>query len=193
MRLAGFTLADGGERRADRGRVVSVVVIDHDPGRLTLPFEATADAGECPEPGRDVRRGEPEGGRGPGDGEGVRGVAGAGPVGNRTERPPASSSSPYSSTVVPYRGRDPAQDSRRRPGGGRVPVADAPQVPSALRRPVHDGIGDDPEPGVPETVDDRFCARIPDVRDERPAGPAGFGRSTANASTTSVSSMKTSG
>ena len=45
-RPPGFALADGRERLADRGRVMAVVVVDDDAGRLALALEAPADAGE---------------------------------------------------------------------------------------------------------------------------------------------------
>ena len=47
-----LALADGGERLADRRRVVAVVVVDHDAPRLALPLEAAPDAGERREAGQ---------------------------------------------------------------------------------------------------------------------------------------------
>ncbi len=53
---ARLALADRGEGRADRRRVVAVVVVDHDAGRLALPLESSADPAEGPQPGRDRPR-----------------------------------------------------------------------------------------------------------------------------------------
>ena len=54
---AGLALADRREGRDDRGRVMAVVVIHHDTGRLALALEATADTRERREAARDGRRG----------------------------------------------------------------------------------------------------------------------------------------
>ena len=76
---ARLALADGGEGLADGRRVVAVVVVDDDPGRLALALEAPADAGERGQAGRDARPAStPSDGGGAGDRQRVGGVVPAG-------------------------------------------------------------------------------------------------------------------
>ena len=53
---AGFALADGGESLADGRRVVAIVVVHDDPGRLALALQPASDAGERRQVGGDRRQ-----------------------------------------------------------------------------------------------------------------------------------------
>ena len=76
---AGLALADRGERRADRRRVVAVIVVHDDAAGLALALQAAADALEAPESrARSRRRPRPSAERRRGHAERVRGVVAAG-------------------------------------------------------------------------------------------------------------------
>ena len=115
-----LALADGRERRPDRGRVVAVVVVDDDAADLALPLEAPADALERGQPGHDAVRRRRPAGRRRGDAQRVGDVVAAG--GRQPDRQrPRRSSRPAISIVVPAgsaatirrAGRAPARPSSR--------------------------------------------------------------------------------
>ena len=56
----GLALADGSQGLPDGRRVVRIVVVDDDPGRLALAFEATPHAGEGRQATHDRLRVEPD-------------------------------------------------------------------------------------------------------------------------------------
>ena len=128
---ARLALADRRERRADGGRVVAVVVVDHDAGRLALALEAAADAARTtPRPARDRRPGRrPRTAAAAGDRQGVGRVVAAGR--GQADRDRAGQ------RVEPVELQGRARPGRcRRPGRGcaapgrrrREPLGDRPRV-----------------------------------------------------------------
>ena len=144
----GLALADGRERRADRGRVVAVVVVHDDAADLALALEPAADAARttrarrrsrsAPQrPGADAAAATPS----------AFATLCAPAVGRRTATGPRSSSRPIELDASCRRlvaAVDPAEQHAGRTGRRRELLGDAPGVaPGAARLDVRDRDGDD--------------------------------------------------
>ena len=176
---ARLALADRGERLADRGRVVAVVVVDGHAGALALALQPTADAGERGEAGDDRRRGHAEdrSQRRPPPGRWPRCAGRRSRAARSADRRAGRGRGSRASSTSRSAADDPPEQRGRRAGGRREPLGDRPRVAAEplgrlvdaarRRRPSRAS-----RPRRPTT---RLHARVGDVGDERRARRARAG------------------
>jgi hypothetical protein len=162
----GLALADGGEGLPDRGGMVSVVVVDDDPGGLALALQPSPDTSEARQPRRDGRGRRTDRHRGGRHPERVcRIVAPRG----RQPDPDRPGKRVETRDLERRPGRvgpdDPAEERGRRPGERPEPAGDPARVPrDPLGSHVHQRRRDHPTRPVGKPGDERGDPVVGDVR-----------------------------